>query len=95
MPRFPSAFIDLDIFVFSETLGANFIDGKNQDEEKVGNVFKARILQCLGRILSELFRIYVVVRLINVLSPSLARGLLLLGVELHIIVSTRITKLIT
>lgn len=95
MPRSPSAFIDLDVFVFSETLGASFIDRKNQDEEKVGNVFKARILWCLGSILSQLLGIYVVTRLINVLSPSLARGLLLLGVELHIIVSTRITKLIT
>lgn len=79
MPRVPSAFIDLDIFIFSETLGANFVDGKNQDEEKVGNLFKARILRCLCSILSELLRIYVVTRLINVLSPSLVRGLLLSG----------------
>lgn len=64
----------------SETLGAGlYIDGKNQDEEKVGNLFTDRMLQCLGSILSQLLRTCVVTGLINVLSPSLVGGLLLPG----------------
>lgn len=80
MPRSPSAFIDLDVFIFLETLGTSlYLDGKNQDEAKVGNLSKARILRCLGSILSQLLRTYVVTGLINVLSPSLVGGLLLSG----------------
>lgn len=75
-------FIDSGALIFSVTLGTNnvFVPiyrwEKNQDEEKVGNLFKVRMLQCLGSFKSELLKIYVVTRLINVLFLSSAGGLI-------------------